>query len=94
MERLARSSSGIASAVSGADIDLARYAEVMAYLRQFPPDKKDEVIGRLGIRRSAWEAAVARWKQAMDAELQAGETELTSRYAGVFSRARDRKSVV
>src|SRR5262245_47713549 len=74
----------------GAAIDLARYAEVLAYLRQFPAEKKDEVIARLGLRRSAWTAAAARWKKAMDDELEAGKTDLASRYAGVFSRTRRR----
>jgi len=79
-----------ARAEGGAAIDLARYAEVLAYLRQFPADKKDEVIARLGVRRSAWDAAAARWKKAMDVELEAGKTDLASRYAGIFSRTRRR----
>ena len=70
--------------------DFARYAEVMAHLRQFSADKGAEVIARLGLRHHAWEVAVARWKAARDAELSRGETDLTVRFGAVVTRTRAR----
>jgi hypothetical protein len=78
------------TAPAGEAIDIARYAEVVAHLRRFPADKKDEVIARLGLRRRDWEAAAARWTAAKDAELESGKTDLTSRFGSVLMRTRKR----
>jgi hypothetical protein len=71
-------------------IGFERYVEVMAYLRRFPADKKDEVIARLGLRRRAWEAASTRWSAARDAELSTGKTDLSARFGALFSRTKER----
>jgi len=71
-------------------IDLARYAEVTAYLRQFPAEQKDEVIARLGLRRRVWEAESAKWTSARDAELASGKDDIAARFGSVFTRTRQR----
>jgi hypothetical protein len=71
-------------------IDLARYAEITAYLREFPADKKDEVIARLGLRRRVWEAESARWTSARDAELASGKADLATRFGSALARTRQR----
>ena len=71
-------------------IDLARYAEVTAYLRQFPAEKNDEVIARLGLRRRVWAAESARWTAARDAELASGKADLAARFGSVLTRTRQR----
>src|SRR3954447_16507462 len=71
-------------------IDLARYAEVTAYLREFPAEKKDEVIARLGLRRRVWEAESARWTAARDAEIASGKADLATRFGSALARARQR----
>lgn len=80
------------STPSHESLSLARYAEVKAYLRRFPADKKDEVVARLGLRKRDWEAASAKWTAAMNTELESGTTELTSRFGNVFARAKKRLS--
>lgn len=77
------------SSTSGS-IDLARYAEVTAHLREFPAEKKDEVIARLGLRRRVWEAESARWTAARDAELAAGKADLAARFGSALARTRQR----
>lgn len=77
------------SSTSGS-IDLARYAEVTATVRELPADKKDEVIARLGLRRRVWESESARWTAARDAELASGETDLATRFGSALARARQR----
>jgi hypothetical protein len=71
-------------------IDLARYAEVTAYLRQFPAEKKDEVIARLGLRRRVWEAESTKWTSAREAELASGKADLATRFGAVLTRTRQR----
>ncbi|MEP7120510.1 MAG: hypothetical protein ABJE95_06365 [Byssovorax sp.] len=71
-------------------IDLARYAEVTAYLREFPAEKKDEVLARLGLRRRIWEAESTRWAAARDAELASGKADLATRFGSALARARQR----
>ncbi len=71
-------------------IDLARYAEVTAYLRQFPAEQKDEVIARLGLRRRIWETESAKWTSVRDAELASGKADLATRFGSVFTRTRRR----
>lgn len=77
-------------APSTESIDLARYAEVTAYLRQFPAEHKDEVIARLGLRRRVWEAESAKWTSARDAELASGKADIATRFGSVFTRTRQR----
>src|SRR6476620_9194772 len=71
-------------------IDLARYAEVTATLREFPAEKKDEVLARLGLRRRVWEAESARWTAARDAELASGKADLAARFGSALARTRQR----
>ena len=71
-------------------IDLARYAEITATLREFPADRRDEVIARLGLRRRVWEAESARWTAARDAELASGKADLATRFGSVLARTRQR----
>ena len=72
------------------EIDFARYAEVSAHLRHFPGDKRDEVLGRLGHRPRAWDAAVSRWTAAREAEIEDGRADLTERFGRLVGRARER----
>jgi hypothetical protein len=72
------------------EIDFARYAEVSAYLGHFPGDKRHEVLSRLGHRRRAWEASVARWTAARDAEILDGRADLTERFGKLVTRTRER----
>jgi hypothetical protein len=71
-------------------IDLLRFAEIVAHLRQFPEAKGDEVLARLGVAKPAWQAASARWSAARDAELAAGATGITRRFGAAFARVRKR----
>ena len=71
-------------------MSLQRYAEVSAHLRHFPADKKAEVIARMGIRRSAWEAGSARWSAAMNGELESGKTDLASQFGATVTRIKKR----
>jgi hypothetical protein len=72
---------------STAAIDLTRFAEVMAHLRRFPAAAPGEVLARLGIEESGWEAAMAAWSRAREEELARGATELTRRFGVAFGRA-------
>lgn len=78
--------------MSGAaeEIDFARYAEICAHLRFFPADRRDEVIGRLGVRPRAFASASARWGAARDAEIARGEADLTARFGAIAARTRKR----
>jgi hypothetical protein len=72
------------------EIDFARYAEVSAYLRWFPADKRDEVIGRLGHDKHAWNLAAGKWAAARDAELLEGSAVLTERFGNIVGRTMER----
>ncbi len=71
-------------------IDVARFAEIMAHLGQFPEARAAEVLARLGVAPAAWQAASARWWAARDAELAAGATAVTRRFGVAFARTRKR----
>lgn len=78
------------STATTGSIDLARYAEITATLREFPPEKRDEVIARLGVRLRVWETESARWTAARDAELASGKADLATRFGNVLARTRQR----
>ena len=71
-------------------MDLDRYAEISAHLRHFPADKKDEVVGRLGLRARDWQAAATRWSRDLEASADSGRADLVQRYSAAFSRTKRR----
>lgn len=75
-------------------IDILRYAEVVAHLRHFPSDKRDEVIARLGIGKGDWEAASEKWKKARDAERLSGTLDLSIQFGRALVAARERLSMM
>jgi hypothetical protein len=68
--------------------DITRYAEILAHVRHYPPDRHAEVIARLGVRRRDWDAASAKWRQVRDAERFSGQLDATVRFGRVLADTR------
>jgi hypothetical protein len=69
-------------------LDIVRYAEILAHVRHFPPDKQAEVVARLGVRRRDWDAASAKWQRVRDAERVSGNLEATVCFGRALADAR------
>lgn len=77
----------------GNTIDILRYAEVVAHLRHFPSDKRDEVLARLGIGDHDWKVASEKWKRARDAERLSGKLDLSIQFGRALVSTRERLSM-
>ncbi len=78
--------------VDDALLSLARYAEALAYTREYPAEDHPGILAKLGTSPDAFAASQARWASEIGAELAAGDPtlalELADRYAHVLAGIR------
>lgn len=74
----------------GTVLSLDRYAELAAVIGQFGPERRAEVLARMGVHFGDYEVTVEKWTEAFDAELAHAKTGLSLRFTLALSRAWDR----
>ena len=71
-------------------LDVARFASLMAHVAHFPPERAEEVRRRLGIREPDWSAALVGWSGELARSAAAGELALATAFATAFAAEKGR----
>jgi len=73
-----------------AQLDAARYGEVLAHLVHYEPADHPEVLARLGIAAGDWTAAQSHWTARLADEMRRGELGQATRFGQAFEQHKGR----